>query len=216
MNIVFDLGAVLLAWEPVSLVQQHLGMHAPTSEAAHALARELFSHEDWLGFDRGTHALDVAVQRMADRLSLPTDTLTKLLEPLGERLQPIAVAVNLLDSLRQRRDAGEDLRLYYLSNMSVRYARALESRGLFLPWFDGGIFSGDVKVLKPQPEIYSLLAQRFGLGAAETIFIDDSLANVEAARRFGWHAIHCQSTGALPQQVAESMDRLGQKRLKAP
>ena len=59
-NVVFDLGAVLLTWEPVSLVQTQLAPHAPTAEAAHALARQIFHHEDWLGFDRGTHSLDDA------------------------------------------------------------------------------------------------------------------------------------------------------------
>ncbi|RZI96826.1 MAG: HAD family phosphatase [Variovorax sp.] len=208
MNIVFDLGAVLLTWEPVALVQQHLGHHAPTAEAAHALAREMFHHEDWLGFDRGTHALDVAVGLMAQRLSLPADKLSALFEPMGERLQPIPVTVELLDSLRERRDAGEDLHLYYLSNMPVPYARVLEQRALFLRWFEGGIFSGDVKLLKPQREIYALMAERFGLEGDKTVFIDDSLANVEAARAFGWHAIHCNAPSALPRQLAALIEEL--------
>ena len=109
--------------------------------------------------------------------------------------------MKLLDALRQRRDAGEDLHLYYLSNMPVPYARALEKRALFLPWFEGGIFSGDVQLLKPQREIYALLSERFGLEGRNTIFIDDSLPNVEAARAFGWHAIHCTAPSALPQQA---------------
>ena len=208
MNIVFDLGAVLLTWEPVALVQQHLGAHAPTAEAAHALARDMFHHEDWWGFDRGTHALDVAVGLMATRLGLPAEKLSALFAPMGERLQPIAVTVALLDGLRQRRDAGEDLHLYYLSNMPAPYARALETRALFLPWFEGGIFSGDVQVLKPEPAIYTLLADRFQLDAEQTVFIDDSLPNVEAARAFGWHAIHCTAPSALPQQLARVMAEL--------
>lgn len=202
MNIVFDLGAVLVAWEPVALVQTHLGPHAPTAKAAHALAREMFHHEDWLGFDRGTHSLDTAIERMATRLGLPADKLDALLTPLGERLAPIPVTVELLDGLRQRRNAGEDLRLYYLSNMPVLYARALERRMAFLPWFDGGIFSGDVKLLKPQREIYALLAERFALAPEATVFIDDSQTNVDAALAFGWHALHCEQPSALPAQLA--------------
>ncbi|AMM23920.1 HAD family hydrolase [Variovorax sp. PAMC 28711] len=216
MNIVFDFGAVLLEWEPVALVRTHLGLHAPTAEAAHALARAMFGHEDWWGFDRGTHPLEVAVGRMAKRLSLPPNTLSDFLAPMGERLQPVPVTVNLLDTLRQRRDAGEDLHLYYLSNMSVPYARALEARGLFLPWFEGGIFSGDVKLIKPQREIYELLATRYGLDAAETIFIDDSIANVDAARRFGWQAIHCEAPSALPQQLAHALTHRVSPGLNAP
>lgn len=201
-NVVFDLGAVLLNWEPVSLAHAALAPHTPTAQAAHALAREMFHHEDWLGFDRGTHSLEDAIGRMALRLSLPADRLSATLAPLGERLEPIAVTLELLASLRARRDEGEALRLYYLSNMSVPFARALEERHAFFRWFDGGIFSGDVRMLKPQPEIYQLLAGRYGLQASETVFIDDSAANVAAARTLGWQAIHCEAPSALPAQLA--------------
>jgi len=202
MNVVFDLGAVLLTWEPVLLVQSQFAHLAPTAEAAHELARRMFHHEDWLGFDRGTHSLDDAIGRMALRLSLPADRLDAALAPMGERLAPIAVTVELLQSLRARRDAGEALRLYYLSNMPVPYARVLEQRHEFFRWFDGGIFSGDVQMIKPQREIYELLAARYRLEAAETIFIDDSLPNVVAARELGWQAIHCEQPSALPAQLA--------------
>jgi putative hydrolase of the HAD superfamily len=201
-NVVFDLGAVLLSWEPVSLVHAVLAPHTPTAQAAHALAREMFHHEDWLGFDRGTHSLEDAIGRMALRLSLPADRLSTTLAPMGERLEPIAVTIELLAELRARRDAGEALRLYYLSNMPVPYARVLEQRHAFFDWFDGGIFSGDVRMIKPQPEIYELLAARYGLQAAETVFIDDSAANVLAARSLGWQAIHCEAPSALPAQLA--------------
>jgi putative hydrolase of the HAD superfamily len=202
MNVVFDLGAVLLTWEPVALVQNQLAPHAPTAEAAHALARQMFHHEDWLGFDRGTHSLDDAIGRMALRLALPADRLSEVLAPMGERLEPIAVTVELLAGLRARREAGEDLRLYYLSNMPSPYARVLEYRHSFFQWFDGGIFSGDVQMIKPQREIYELLAAQYRLAAGDTVFIDDSLANVLAARELGWQAIHCERPSALPKQLA--------------
>lgn len=202
MNIVFDLGAVLFTWEPASLVQAHLGPHAPTAEASAALVRELFQHEDWLGFDRGSHSLDDAIGRMALRLSLPADRLNAMLSPTAEHLVPIAVTLELLADLRTRRDAGADLRLYFLSNMPSPHARSLETRYPFMRWFDGGIFSGDVKLLKPQPEIFGLLAERHRLAPARSVFIDDTLVNVEAARALGWHAIHCTAPRALAGQLA--------------
>jgi len=183
-------------------VRAHFPQLAPTAEAAQALARQMFHHEDWLGFDRGTHGLDDAIGRMALRLSLPADRLDAALAPMGERLEPIAATLELLDQLRARRDAGEDLRLYYLSNMSSPYARVIETRHAFFRWFDGGIFSGDVKMIKPQREIYQLLATRYRLVAAQTVFIDDSLPNVVAARALGWHAIHCEAPAAVPAQLA--------------
>jgi putative hydrolase of the HAD superfamily len=202
MNVVFDLGAVVFTWEPAVLVRTHLPEHAPTPEAASALSRSMFHHEDWQAFDQGTRALDVTLQRMAQRLSLPLDQLDVMLGNLGERLMPIPTTVALLESLRVQREAGSDLRLYFLSNMPAPYARVLEKLHAFMGWFDGGVFSADVKFIKPDREIYELLAVRHGLAPEQTVFIDDSAANVEAARAFGWHAIHCTHPASLPAQLA--------------
>jgi len=114
-------------------------------------------------------------------------------------------SIELLDQLRARREGGEDVRLYYLSNMPVPYARALERRLPFFQWFDGGVFSGDVKLVKPNSEIYELLAWRHGFDPAQTLFIDDTAANVEAARALGWRAIHCTAPKALGAQVTRHL-----------
>ena len=205
MNVVFDLGAVVVAWEPARLLQAHFPERAPTAEAAQALARAFFHHEDWLAFDCGLRSVDEVVARTASRLGLPASTVHDMVAPLGERLDPIPDSVELLDELRTRRDSGEDIRLFYLSNMPVPYARALERRLPFFQWFDGGVFSGDVKRIKPNSEIYELLAWRHGFDPAQTLFIDDMAPNVEAARALGWHAIHCTTPKVLREQVARYM-----------
>ena len=210
LNLVFDLGAVLIRWEPALIVQQHFPQHAPDAQAGAELARQMFSHADWHGFDGGLHTADEIVALSAARLGLPHDAVHALVMPLGEHLEPIPETVALLRQLRERRDAQVDgnapLRLFYLSNMPEPYARVLQRRHAFLQWFDGGIFSGDVRLAKPQPEIFQLLADRHGLEPARTVFIDDLLANVEAARALGWQAIHCTETGALAAQVQAHLD----------
>ncbi|QBK04679.1 HAD family phosphatase [Hylemonella gracilis] len=203
MNIVFDFGAVLFTWQPAELVRRHFPHLTPTPQAAEALARDLFHHEDWQGFDRGAHALDEAVERISARLALPGDALHAFLAPIGERLAPIDATVALLARLRAQRecDPAGGLRLYFLSNMPAPYARVLERRHDFIGWFDGGIFSGDVQLAKPQPEIYRLLESRYGLEPARTVFIDDMQANVEAARNLGWQAVHCTQPERLDAQL---------------
>jgi putative hydrolase of the HAD superfamily len=201
MNVVFDLGAVLVAWEPARLLQAHFPERAPTAEAAQALAKAFFHHEDWLAFDCGIRSVDEVVARSATRLGLASTAVHDMIAPLGERLEPIPETVELLDHLRLRREGGEDVRLFYLSNMPAPYARALERRLPFFEWFDGGVFSGDVKLVKPHSEIYELLAWRHAFDPAQTLFIDDTAANVEAARALGWRAIHCTSPKALAVQV---------------
>lgn len=205
MNVVFDLGAVLIGWEPAQLMRMHFPQQAADDAAAAALARALFHHEDWLAFDCGIRSVDEVVSRSAARLGLAADALHGLIAPLGERLEPIAENIALLEGLRARRDAGEPLRLFYLSNMPVPYARALERRLDFFGCFDGGIFSGDVKRVKPHEEIFHLLAHRHALVPSQTLFIDDAVPNVEMARALGWQALHCANPLALGPQLLKQL-----------
>jgi putative hydrolase of the HAD superfamily len=205
MNIVFDFGAVLFTWRPADMIAQHLSEHAPTSAHAQQLAKDIFHHADWQDFDRGVLALEPVVQRTASRLKLPHAQLEAFLSPIGERLQPINSTVALLAKLKARREAGEPLRLYYLSNMPAPFARTLEQRHEFLSWFNGGIFSGDVQLAKPDPAIYQLLAERHGLESARTVFIDDLDINIQAAQALGWRGIHCQDVEALPEAVFQAI-----------
>lgn len=206
MNIVFDFGAVLFDWQPAKLLAQHFPERGATPEQARKLAHALFDHADWRGFDSGTVALDQVVSRTALRLALPQDRLHDALAPIGEQLAPIACNIDLLAGLRERRDSLGGIQLYFLSNMPSPFARALERRHDFLQWFDGGIFSSDVKLGKPDPAIFKLLALRYQLAAADTLFIDDSLANVQAADALGWQTIHCEAPERLPGQL---MNKLG-------
>ncbi|MBN8746044.1 Phosphoglycolate phosphatase [Xylophilus ampelinus] len=205
MNVVFDLGAVLIGWEPARLVRAHFPQQAVDDASAAALARSFFHHEDWLAFDCGIRSVDEVVSRSAARLGLAAEAVHGLVAPLGERLEPIAENIALLHGLRERRDAGGPLRLFYLSNMPQPYARALERRFEFFRWFDGGIFSGDVKRVKPHEEIFNLLAFRHSLVPAQTLFIDDSVPNVETARALGWQALHCANPLALAPQLLRQL-----------
>ncbi|MDA7416751.1 HAD family phosphatase [Xenophilus arseniciresistens] len=201
MNVVFDLGAVLIGWEPVRLVHAHFADRLADETAAAQLARALFQHEDWLSFDAGLRSLDDVVSRSAQRLALPEQQLAELLVPLGERFEPIAQTEALLRELHAHRAQRPALRLFYLSNMPQPYAQALLRRLSFFECFDGGLFSGDVKRIKPDEEIYQLLAWQYQLEPERTLFIDDTAANVQMARVLGWRAIHCTAPAALAPQV---------------
>ena len=120
---------------------------------------------------------------------------------IPEHLAPIPETVDLLASLAERRSQKADVQLYFLSNMPEPYARVLQQRHGFLSQFAGGVFSGDVKLIKPEAAIFGLLGERHGLAPARTVFIDDHPANVQAARDFGWHAVHCED----PARVAVAL-----------
>ncbi len=190
MNIVFDFGAVLFDWRPAERVRQRLGDWAAGPQQAQDLAQAIFAHSDWLAFDRGLLGLEQVVERTASRLCLPQARVHALLAPIGDELEPIAANVTVLQALAERREREGGLRLFFLSNMPEPFARSLEHRHAFIQIFDAGLFSGDVKLGKPDPAIYLQLASAHGLVPHKTCFIDDHLPNVEAARGLGWQGIH--------------------------
>ncbi len=211
MNIVFDFGAVLFDWDPLGLVQEHFPQHCATPEAAQALAGSVFRHPDWLAFDAGRIDLDEIKRRTTERLQLPHQGVHALMDHQGERLRPIGTSIAELERLCRLRDASVasegPLRLYFLSNMPEPYSRVLEQRHDFIGWFDGGVFSGDVKMLKPEPEIFAHMQERFTLEPAQTWFIDDSLVNVHAANAQGWSGLHLEHPSNLAGLIGREIGR---------
>ncbi len=193
MNIVFDLGAVLVQWRPQELLRQHFPQHAATPALAQALADDFFHHADWARFDRGTLPMAQVIALHCARLDLPAPAVASLVQTIGDYLTPMMDTVALLARLHALREQNPALRLYYLSNMPEPYARILEQRHDFFAMFDGGVFSGDVQLAKPEPAIYALLETRYGLQPERTVFIDDLAANITVAKARGWHGIQFES-----------------------
>ncbi len=202
MNVVFDFGAVLFGWQPQALVASAFPDRAASPEQAASLAKAMFGHADWLNFDRGTLSMQGVIDQTASRLGLDRVVVSELVQNIGEQLAPIQGTLDILIQLSQRRAQGDDrLRLFYLSNMSVPYARALERNHDFLRCFEGGLFSGDVQLVKPEPEMFALLETRYALAPDHTLLIDDVADNVAAARSRGWRGIHFESPAQLHAQL---------------
>lgn len=205
MNIVFDFGAVLFTWKPAELLAKHFPQRAFDAQTAGALAHAVFGHADWHNFDGGALTRNEVVKRTALRLALDVAALGAMVAAITDHLTPVAASRDILEQLHSMRSHQPTLRLYYLSNMPVHYARELEHRHDFLQWFDGGIFSGDVQITKPDAAIYQLLQARYALDPAKTVFIDDLKANVLAAGALGWQGIQFES----PQQLRAELAALG-------
>ena len=194
-NVVFDLCGVLLDWRPQALVDAFYTQ----AELRAALRREAFQHPEWLEFDRGTLDEVTVGERIAARLGRPQSELALLFERVGEMLQPIPDAVEIVRGLRAR----GGLSLYVLSNMAEPIFRHIEKRSGFFPLFDGIVISGAIGLVKPEPAIFEHLAQRFGIAPHETVFIDDLPANVAAARELKFHGIRFESVEQCRRELAE-------------
>src|SRR4029077_1171989 len=105
-------------------------------------------------------------------------------------------AVAVLRDLHQR-----GVPLYALSNWPTEGFSFALKRFDFLGWFRGILVSGEVGVIKPDPRIYELLIERFGVEPQRTVYIDDVEANVVTARLFGMHAIHFTTPAALREEL---------------
>ncbi|HRY89400.1 MAG TPA: HAD family phosphatase [Rubrivivax sp.] len=185
-HLVFDFAGVLFRWRPLVLLQQVLPQRAHDAASALRLAAAIFQgyEGDWADFDRGRVQPDALVQRIAARTGLPAAELRRVVDAVPAELQPQPAVVALLARLRA---AGR--RLYYLSNMPEVYAQHLERTHEVVGWFDDGVISARVGLVKPEPAIFALAAQRFGAAPAELLFIDDIAANVRAAQAAGWQAL---------------------------
>ena len=179
-NVVFDIGRVLLDWQPDRLLAQRYADAALRARVRSAV----FEHPDWHALDRGTLSDDDAIASFSARSGRPVDEMRELLEAVPRSLTPIAASVALVESLAQR-----GFKLYCLSNMGASTWRFVQSRDAFWRRFDGIVISAQVRLLKPEPAIYRHLLVTFSLQPGDTLFIDDTAANVAGARALGIHAI---------------------------
>ena len=187
MYLVFDMAGVLLHWQPHALLQRALASLALDAAGARAWVPRFFENfgGDWAEFDRGGVEPAALAERIARRTGLPLTEVQAVIAGVPDVLQPMSESLALLQRLR---DGGQ--RLHYLSNMPAPYADVLESAHAHLfAHFDGGLFSGRVRMIKPEREIFDHAAQQFGLEPAATLFIDDVAPNVAAARDAGWQAL---------------------------
>jgi putative hydrolase of the HAD superfamily len=207
MNIVFDFGAVLVNWQPQMVVRKHFPSIANTPETAAQLASSFFAHPDWQEFDAGRVSSEEISLLSAKRLNLDVQAVQHMVNDIEDHITPIPSSVQVLESLFAQKEA-KAYKLYFLSNMPAPYARGLE-RHAFMRCFDGGIFSGDHGLIKPQPAIFQKLEAIYALKGQQIFFIDDHPANIAAAQKEGWQTLHLTEPSKLPElllaQLAQSM-----------
>ncbi len=186
--IIFDLGAVLIDWNPRYLYRKLF--------ADEATMEQFFTETNLLTWnakqDEG-HPFAAAVTALSEQFPQYAQHIRAFHER-WEEMMPGAIepTVEILADLRAQ---GYDL--YALSNWSAETYPMAYARFEFLQWFRAVVISGEMKVCKPDPRIYAHLLRLIGRPAEECIFIDDSLANYNMAVELGVQAIHFQSAEQL-------------------
>ena len=195
MNVVFDLGGVVIAWQPAAIAASVFD--APQEQAA--VLDQVIGHPDWIELDRGTLPLDHAIARAAARTGLPPERIAALFAAVPPSLVPMPESVALVHEVRH---AGH--RLYVLSNLHRASLAHLAATYDLFGLFDGRVVSCEVGACKPEPSIYRHLLERHALDARDTLFIDDMPANLDAAAAFGIQTIRFEGASSCRARLRET------------
>jgi 2-haloacid dehalogenase len=186
--VVFDIGGVLLDWNPRYLYRK---LFEDEGEMEYFLSAvcTLKWHQD--------NDLGVPLEQTCGRLAAERPEYAEMIWAWGRRSEemiagPIDDTVTLL---RELHDAGT--RCYALTNMESWTFPVRQARFSFFDCFEGIVVSSHEGVAKPDAEIFRRVVERFTLEASRTLLIDDAERNVDAARALGWNAIRFTSSEAL-------------------
>ena len=191
--VVFDLGGVLLDWNP-----RHLYRKLFADEAAMEEFLGQVCTPEWnLKQDAGRPFAE-AVAELAPRHADKVHLIHAWRDRFGEMIAgPIDDTVDILRELKSR-----SVPVYALSNWSAETFPGCAPRFPFLALFDGIVLSGREGCMKPDPRIFRILLERYDLRAEETVFIDDNAANAQAATALGIHGVHFRSPSQLRTELA--------------
>ncbi|MDX5586193.1 MAG: HAD family phosphatase [Aureibaculum sp.] len=197
-TIIFDLGGVLIDWNPEYVY------------------REVFNGDqqkiDWFLNTICTHGWNVkqdagrSIQKATELLVAQYPEYEEWIRIFYDRWEDmlggtIPETVTLLNKLKQ----ANNHRLYALTNWSAETFPVAMQRYEFLQHFEGILVSGEEKTIKPFRKIYEILLERYQINPLMSVFIDDNLENVEVAKKFGIKGVHFKST----QQLREELTNLG-------
>jgi len=190
--VVFDLGGVLIDWNPRHLYRSLFDDEAEMERFLAEVTTPAWNNEQ----DRGRPFADAIAQLTRDhpdRADLIEAYWDRWPEMLGE---PFHETVEVLAALR-----ATGIRLLALTNWSAETFPFAAPRYPFLDWFEAVIVSGDVELAKPDPAIFRLLVERHGLEPSGTVLIDDTIANVQAAAALGFRTIRFTDAAALKRDL---------------
>lgn len=193
---VFDVGNVLIEWNPRFLFETLI---------SDPCRLDWFMANVWDGdlnleLDRGLPFAEGIARLVARHPNWETEI--RAYDTRWDETAPRAIAANV-GLLNELWTLG--VPRYAITNFSREKFAATRLRFPFLDTFDGLVVSAHERLVKPDPAIFYVLLDRYGLEAGEGVFIDDSARNIEAAAALGFHTVHVQP-GV---DVRQAVERLG-------
>lgn len=197
-NIIFDVGKVLMAYEPDEYMEK-LGF---TPREREAVNQAMFQHPFWNESDRGALSSEKLLEGFISHNPDYEKQIRQAYETAGKT---ITLMPHTLEWVKALKDRG--YRLYILSNYAEHTFEQTSDEMKFLSYMDGAVFSFQCKLIKPEQEIYRYLCEKYELVPEESIFLDDRQENVEAARAYGMQAIQVHSYEQASSQLNQVLDK---------
>ncbi len=181
-NIVFDFGGVLIDWNPLYLYRN---IFDTEEEVNHFL--ENVCRYDWNILQDAGRPLAEATRVLQDQHPEYRKEIAIYYGRWDEML-----GGTIEENVKLIRPLKEKYGIYGLTNWSAETIPIAMDRYDFFNDLDGIVVSGAEKIIKPDPRIYQILLERYGIQAEESLFIDDNYANIEAAQQLGFQTIHLE------------------------
>lgn len=175
-NIIFDLGNVLISFIP----SEYLKMKNYPLNIRNTIMNDVFRSEEWKKLDNGDITVAEAIESIALKSALKREELALVFNFRSDMMFPLDDNVRLLPELKKR-----GYKVYYLSNFHLDIFEEKKNDYYFFRYFDGGVVSSEVKLSKPDPEIYRYILEKYSLRPDESLYIDDIGENVIAAEATG-------------------------------
>ena len=197
-NIIFDVGRVLVTFDPVQYVNS-LGFDEETSRA---VVGAIFHDQLWIETDRGVIPVEEFEDAFVANAPEYEAQIRKAYREMGRIIQLMPHTMSWVKTLKER-----GYRLYVLSNYGEYLFLRSKDRLDFMPYMDGAVISYQIQMIKPDREIYEHILNKYGLEPEECVFIDDRPENVEGAKLVGMSGIRFetfeQANGELQRLLGE-------------
>ncbi|GAB5487018.1 MAG: HAD family phosphatase [Parasphingorhabdus sp.] len=200
-NVVFDIGNVIVKWDPHNIVERTFGADRTNVD----FVQSIFPGNNvWLPLNKGEITAEQAMQRYRDQYGFSEAETDMLWQNVLASMDLIPGTIELMDQLQKN-----GYRLFALSDNVHEIVTYLKSEHDFWPRFKGAVVSAEVALLKPNPQIYRHLLDLYDLNASETVFMDDMPKNVDGAQSVGMAAIQFSTVDQAKRELIDLGLNLG-------
>lgn len=179
-TVIFDIGRVLIEWD----WKGYLLSFGFREQKREILAKAIFQNESWRETDRGVWSDEEILQSFIKEAPQYETDIRNMWEGMETCVRKCDYTDTWIEGLKAR-----GYKVYYLSNYGKTLREKTKTALNFIKSCDGGLFSYQIKKIKPDPAIYEALVEKYSLVPNQCVFLDDMPENVEAAKQCGMHGI---------------------------